>query len=154
MREIIFRGKRGGDGEWEYGIPIKNWWYGSCSTYIVEDGSVCAGELQLDDMSEIIPETIGQYTGLKDKNGTMIFEGDILRFPAQNEYEKETFVGYEVFYHDNDSADNHIGFQMNRMHFYGALCGGTCLAKMLPKFVSRMEIIGNIHDKPQQSSNS
>ena len=38
---------------------------------------------------------------------------------------------------------------MNRMHFYGNICGGTCMAKMLPKFVSKMEIIGTIHDQKE-----
>lgn len=92
---------------------------------------------------------IEQSTGLKSRKWEDVYEGDILRFLAKNEYEKENFVSYEIFFHDNDCANQHIGFQMDRLHFNGNLCGGSKLAYVLPKYISKMEVIGNIHENKE-----
>ena len=87
-------------------------------------------------------------TGLKDRNGDLIWEGDVLRTPAKDNWEKINYVSYEVFFHDNDSCDRHIGWQMNRTHFYGSICGTRIFPNFTPKSVAAMEVIGNIYENP------
>lgn len=101
--------------------------------------------LELSDIENVV--IWSQFTGLLDKNGKEIFEGDLLQKTDGDDYDRHT--SYEVFYHGNDSADNHIGFQMNRIHFYGTYGGGTIRYALLPKYVSKMEVIGNIFENPE-----
>ena len=116
MREIRFRGKRIDNGEWVHG------YYTKCS--LAAKGDVI--EAERDDY-DIDPATIGQYTGLKDKNVTEIYEGDIV----QNIY-GEIFT---VEYYGE--------------HWYGYVLTASdgCVGHLYE--YDEYEVIGNIHDNPE-----
>ena len=89
MREILFRGKRVDNGEWVFGYFVNTDRNGS--GYLIVDGWDCGYVHEVDEKS------IGQYTGLKDKNGVKVFDGDILRDEDKKlgavEFNKGRFVG-------------------------------------------------------------
>ena len=146
MRTIKFRGKRLHDGKWVYGYLLGH------------DTLPCMAIVTMNNTHKSVinktttsvePDTIGQFTGLYDKDGKEIYEGDILRYSAKDKFDEENFVSFEVFWHDNDCADNHVGWQMDRRHFHGNICGARELSRFLPKYTKKMVIIGNIHDNPK-----
>lgn len=90
-----------------------------------------------------------QFTGLHDKEGREVYEGDLLRLPPEREWQGKNFSAFEVFYHDNDSTPTDCGLVLGRMRNYGSIAGGYCGYKLIPRDVGRMIVIGNIHSNPE-----
>lgn len=130
MREILFRAKRIDDEEWVEGyFVIGKWYLDEKERYAILPTDLCFyPHCEINEWIEIDPETLCQYTGLKDKNGSMIWENDIVRIGANTLVRwSEKYAGWCL-----------IQRYWIHEHFFGeAFEAKDC------------EVVGNIFDNPE-----
>ena len=130
-REILFRGKRTDNGEWVEGYLCEchhkdTGKYDYAIQEMFENGYI---------MHEVIPETVGQYTGLTDNNGKKIFEGDILGAHLDVNYPEDETIAV-IVWANNAWCIQELGAEPD-------IIGDDELKN------DGWEIIGNIHDNPE-----
>jgi len=145
MREILFRGKRIDNGEW-----VEGFYTNLCGKYHF----ILTGKLDITNgypelaKNPVDPDTVGQYTGLTDKNGVKIFEGDVIK--ARNDSAFVICYGeyFPEFY--REAIKDNFGMVPDCMHF--GLFGGSIKTGeevVLTNCTHLFEVIGNIHDNPE-----
>ena len=132
MRETIFRGKTPSDDEY---IDSGEWVEGYYTCFNGKEHRIYSGYSETDcgdyypDWENVIPESVGQYTGLTDINGKRIFEGDIVK----------------GFYYYSDKEQRIFKVVYKESAFFLVEKGG----KEYLMFGLTVEVIGNIHDNPE-----
>ena len=138
MREILFKAKRLDNGEWVEGYPVKYGFTGKEKWHIIPS---YASDLYA---FEVNPDTICQYTGLTDKNGNKIFEGDIICIPF--ELDAEPWETKNIYY------ENGRVYFDDKYHGWYVKFFDDALSIWEYDEID-VEVIGNIFDNPELLEN-
>lgn len=143
MRTIKFRGKRSDNGEWVVGDLLHI--AGGCLIYFgsdtdttepdIEKSSLIAVEFFKDEIAVVAPNSVGQFTGLYDKNGKEIYEGDIILYGGSIQHEvvfRHGAFGYLLYGGEFISYAGNTNFTFNPLNRS-----------------KEHEVIGNIYDNPE-----
>ena len=137
MNKNLYRAKDKKTGEWLYGLPLYS-----------EDGSGEIDGITTKDGNafDVIPETLGQFTGLTDKNGTKIFEGDIIKFKAVYRFtESEDIQSLDT---ENIKEETDVVIYKNgKFNPIPEMC--HCSDYWYSYGFADFEVIGNMHDNPE-----
>lgn len=150
MRDIIFRGKRTDNGEWVYG-DLRQYVNNPHGSDFYQIDTMSTSDNDFGNGHTVDIETVGQFTGLTDKNGNKIFEGDIIKFckyafDYQEEKDWDIEIG-EIAYEDgcfvineiySSDGYNELSCVYSEIH-YGEEYDKECI----------FEVIGNIYDNPE-----
>ena len=158
MRENLFHGKRKDNGEWVEGYYCA---FNDVSHRIYTGyAETDCGEFY-PDYYEVIPGTVGQYAESPDKNGKMIFEGDIVKYSTFDGFDCRSIVKFGRYKQDGSGgeykASDCLGFYVEVDKF---TCPDWCddsleafhdyrKQQSLAEIVSQCEIIGNIYENPE-----
>ena len=143
MRDILFRGKRADNPGWVEGLVACGYDYDDEApvTVIIPKDAFFNVGYKTDGWDFVIPETVGQWSGLDDKNGKPIFEGDILESRAsENEADWKRWL---VFYSDGGFCfERTVRKRTRSINDRNLLCEDE---------IGRygLVVIGNIHDNPE-----
>ena len=138
MRKILFRGKRKDNNEWAYGdiVHIEDRvfvsYYNNCELKQFINDEVTSNNITLVGIFpfvEVIPETVGQYTGLQ-ANGKKIFEGDIIKISGRSSFYSE------VTYSEDSTS---FWVENKNLEYFAEL------SSIKPSFI---EVVGNVIDNP------
>jgi len=142
MREIKFRGKRIDTGEWIYGSLVQQFDEENRMHTAIVAYSECWMAFVT---TWVISKTVGQYTGVKDKNGVDVYEGDIIRVSE-----------YDSWYSNNNNVLRKIMWCNNSLTWVLRDENRAPIPKYIVKdkdlglfYESEIEIIGNIYDNPK-----
>jgi uncharacterized phage protein (TIGR01671 family) len=147
MREVKFRGKRVDNKQWVYGYLVKlgKYSFSDAERYGVVDKAIPVGfgsVVYNIEIAEVIPETVGQYTGLNDKNNIEIYDNDIVKCLEVTNTDISEYVS-DVYWnncyfgvHQSNTCDVDLG-----------LFDSTELAFECP--ITEIEVVGNIYDNPE-----
>jgi uncharacterized phage protein (TIGR01671 family) len=132
-REILFKAKRVDNGEWVKGSLIIHSGYAFITggNQILKTPSKKYNLHTFEGLYEVDPDTVSQYTGLKDRNGKMIFEGDVVKT-------KSGWYGYFEEYYPEKIAE--VVYENNNF---------TLKCYTHDYWYEQCEIVGNVFDTPE-----
>lgn len=135
-REILFRGKSANTGIWVEGFGVK---FGEkySNIFVSEIGklNLCNGVIPVFEHELVISETVGQYTGLTDKNGVKIFDGDVIRAYHNGKFMNISYIRYDA---PEYLCELISGINIDMV---------DSLSDYHDEYA--IEVVGNVHDNPE-----